>query len=149
MNTTDYRQTTNDQRLTPKQSVALSPFTVRLLCLWSLAFCLLALSGVEGWAPTAYAANYDIKEMTPEAREALAGRQTRYAELQQAKKSGATSENSDGYVNCAQNESLCSAENHDRQTIYRTIAEQNELGGAGLSQIQRAFAETIRERDEH
>lgn len=109
------------------------------ICLWSLVFSLLSAA--------AFAANYDIKEMTPEVREALAGRQTRYSELQQAKKSGGARENSQGYVDCFRNESLCSAENHDRQTIYRTIANQNGLGSAGLSQIQRAFAETIRERD--
>jgi|GEM_PF-3431837 len=99
------------------------------------------------WSFAAYAANYDIKEMTPAVRDALAGRQTRYSELQSAKRSGMAKENEQGYVDCSANSALCSAENHDRQVIYKTIAEQNDLGQAGLSQIQRAFAETIRERD--
>ena len=100
------------------------------------------------WAFAAYAANYDLKEKTPEIQQAIDGRQSRYTELQQAKQSGGARENNQGYVDCFRNESLCSAENHDRQTIYRAIADQNDLGPAGLSQIQRAFAETIRERDE-
>ncbi len=96
-------------------------------------------------AQTGFAANYDIKEMTPEVRDALAGRQTRYAQLQAAKRSGAVHETNNGLVTGA--EPLTSEENHDRMVIYQTIAQQNNLGQAGLSQIQRAFAETIRERD--
>lgn len=94
----------------------------------------------------AFAANYDIKQMTPEIKRAIEGRQNRYGELQAAKHSGQARENEQGYVDCSANQSLCSAENHDRQIIYRAIADQNELGSAGLSQVQRAFAETIRER---
>ena len=83
--------------------------------------------------------------MTPEVREALAGRQTRYSELQAAKRSGAISENNEGLV--SGNSDLARAENRDRLVIYQTIADQNNLGSAGLSQIKRTFAETIRERD--
>ena len=96
---------------------------------------------------TAFAENYDIKQMTPEVHQAINGRQTRYDELQSAKRSSVAKENVQGYVDCSANTALCSAENHDRQVIYKAIAEQNDLGQAGLSQIQRAFAETIRERD--
>jgi len=92
-----------------------------------------------------FAANYDIREMTPEVKNALAGRQSRYAELQAAKNNGAIRENNEGLV--SGNSGLVSAENNDRMVIYRTIAEQNNLGSAGLPQIQRAFAETIRERE--
>lgn len=106
-------------------------------CLLSIVICL--------WSFAAQAANYDIKEMTPEVREALAGRQTRYSELQAAKRSGAISENNEGLV--SGNSDLARAENRDRLVIYQTIADQNNLGSAGLSQIKRTFAETIRERD--
>ncbi len=99
------------------------------------------------WSASAYGASYDIKETTPEIQQAINGRQLRFTELQQAKQSGGARENSQGYVDCFRNESLCAAENHDRQTIYRAIADQNNLGKAGISQIQLAFAETIRERD--
>ena len=102
------------------------------------AFCL--VSSFSG-----FAGEYDIKQMTPEVREALAGRQSRYSELQTAKRSGAVSENGEGLV--SGNSPLVGAENHDRLVIYQTIADQNGLGSSGLSQIKRAFAETIRERD--
>ncbi|HCM42104.1 MAG TPA: DUF1318 domain-containing protein [Candidatus Omnitrophota bacterium] len=92
-----------------------------------------------------FAANYDIREMTPEIKNALSGRQARYAELQAAKNTGAIRENNEGLV--SGNFPLVSAENRDRMVIYRAIAEQNNLGSAGLPQIQRAFAETIRERE--
>ncbi len=110
-----------------------------LVLLWAIGYGL--------WAFAAYAASYDIKQMTPEVREALAGRQARYSELQAAKHSGAASENSEGLV--SGNSPLVSAENHDRLVIYQTIADQNGLGSSGLSQIKSAFAETIRERDSH
>ena len=93
----------------------------------------------------AYAGEYDIKQMTPEVREALAGRQSRYAELQAAKKSGAVSENDEGLV--SGNPELAGAENHDRLVIYQTIADQNNLGSGGLEIIKKTFAQTIRERD--
>lgn len=97
------------------------------------------------WSLASYAANYDIREMTPEVKNALSGRQARYADLQTAKQNGAIRENNEGLV--SGNSPLVSAENRDRMVIYRTIAEQNNLGSAGLPQIQRAFAETIRERE--
>ncbi len=139
--TTDYRLKTKDCGLQTKTKHK-KPKSLR-----SSVFGLLSLLVFSLQSFAAFAANYDIKEMTPQVREALAGRQSRYSELQQAKQSGGARENSNGYVDCFRNESLCSAENHDRQTIYRTIADQNGLGAAGLSQIQRAFAETIRERE--
>ena len=132
---TDYRQKTTDHR-----QIATSRFRIPITLLWSLVFGLCSF--------TAFAANYDLKEKTPEIQQAIDGRQSRYTELQQAKQSGGARENIQGYVDCFRNESLCSAENYDRQAIYRAIADQNNLGQAGLSQIQRAFAETIRERDE-
>ncbi len=110
---------------------------VLLLSLWSLVFGL--------WSLAAFAANYDIKEMTPEVREALAGRQSRHSALQVAKQSGAITENSEGLVSGSSE--LVNAENNDRLVIYQTIADQNELGAGGLAQIKAAFAETIRERD--
>lgn len=92
-----------------------------------------------------FAANYDIREMTPEVKNALAGRQSRYAELQAAKQSGAVRENNEGLV--SGNSGLVSAENNDRMVIYRTIAQQNNLGAEGLELVKKAFAETIRERE--
>jgi len=109
------------------------------------SFLLMCCVALGAWSVSAYAANYDIREMTPEIQQALSGRQSRYAELQSAKKSGAIQENNQGLV--SGNSALVNAENRDRMVIYRAIAEQNNLGSAGLPQIQRAFAETIRERE--
>ncbi len=92
-----------------------------------------------------FAANYDIREMTPEVKNALSGRQARYAELQSAKRAGAIQENNEGLV--SGNSPLVNPENRDRLVIYRAIADQNGLGAGGLDQIKRAFAETIRERE--
>lgn len=92
-----------------------------------------------------FAGEYDIKQMTPAVQQALSGRQSRYAELQASKQSGAVVENTEGLV--SGNSPLVNAENNDRLVIYQTIADQNGLGSSGLAQIKRAFAETIRERE--
>ena len=95
-------------------------------------------------------ANYDIKEMTPEVTQALNGRKARYQELQSAKAKGWIGESNQALVKALKNSSeafdIVSAENSDRQVIYRTIAEQHHLGAAGLSQVRVAFAETQRDR---
>jgi len=132
---TDYRLQTTDYRLKTIKSWD-SGLGIRVI-LFSLVFGL--------WSFSAFASNYDIKEMTPEVKNALSGRQARYAELQAAKNTGAIRENNEGLV--SGNFPLVSAENRDRMVIYRAIADQNNLGSAGLPQIQRAFAETIRERE--
>lgn len=125
----DYRLTTDDQRLTTKKIVSRFSFFVSLLCLWSVA---------------AFAATYDIKEMTPEIQAAISGRQARYAELQAAKQAGAIRETNDGLVSGA--EPLASAENRDRLVIYQAIANQNNLGPDGLAIVQKTFAEVHQER---
>lgn len=95
--------------------------------------------------PSVLAANYDIKQMTPEIKRAIEGRQSRYTELQVAKQAGTVRENSQGLV--SGNSGLVNAENKDRMVIYRAIVEQNNLGAAGLDLVQKTFAETIRERE--
>lgn len=93
-----------------------------------------------------FAANYDFKEMTPEIRQALKNRQSRYSELQGLKQAGVIGENNKGYVanlkeaNAAAG-TLASAENRDRRVIYEALAEQNALGNQGILQVQKAFAE--------
>lgn len=95
---------------------------------------------------TGFAANYDLKEITPAVQRALTGRQGRYADLQAAKQAGAVQENNQGLVSGA--EPISSAENKDRMVIYRAIVEQNNLGAGGLEVVQRTFAETIRAREQ-
>jgi len=99
-------------------------------------------------APLAWAGSYDIKEMTPEIQQSLSGRQARYAQLKQLKASGAIGENNQGYVEALSGEgnSVASAENADRRVIYSAIVQQNNLGGNGLAQVQKVFAEVQRDK---
>lgn len=91
------------------------------------------------------ATNYDYKTMTPEIQKALQNRQARYYQLQSLKKQSAVGENNKGYVTAlkedAATSTLVSAENRDRRVLYEALAEQNALGGNGLLEVQRAFAE--------
>ena len=96
------------------------------------------------------AGTYDIKHMTPAVEQALQGRETRYAQLQQLKASGAIGENNQGltYVLKPQPgaETISDAENADRLAIYTAIADQNKLGAAGLTEVKKVFAEVQREK---
>lgn len=112
----------------------------------SLMMCfLMLLFSLPVWAQ----AKYSIKKMTPEVQQALDSRRERYNELQQLKKSGDIGENNQGYVEAMSDKakSVANAENNDRKTIYRTIAEQNGLEGA-LDTIEEVFAKVQREKAE-
>ncbi len=97
-----------------------------------------------------FAGQYDIKQMTPAIEQALHGREMRYAQLQQLKASGAIGENHQGLTHVLKPqpgaETISEAENADRLVLYNAIADQNQLGGAGLSQIKKVFAEVQREK---
>ena len=101
-------------------------------------------------APLCLATNYDFKELTPEIKKALQDRQSRYAQIQALKREGAIGENNKGYVTDLQNNTraatLTADENRDRRIIYENLASQNNLGGNGLMEVQRAFAEVQRSR---
>ena len=101
------------------------------------------LLGTLTCAPLAWAGSYDIKEMTPEIKQSLANRQTRYGQLKQLKSEGSIGENNQGYVEALSGagNSVAGAENADRRVIYTAIAQQNNLGGSGLAQVQKVFAE--------
>lgn len=98
--------------------------------------------------PSGYTTQYDIKEMTPAVQNAISGRQARYTDIQSLKSSGVLGENNRGYVEVLQPSGnagmTAEAENRDRKTIYQTIAEQNNLGKAGIATIEAIFAEVIR-----
>lgn len=99
-------------------------------------------------APLVWAGSYDIKEMTGEIKNALSGRQDRYSQLKQLKSDGAAGENNQGYVEAlsAAAKSVANAENADRRVIYSAIVQQNNLGGSGLAQVQKVFAEVQRDK---
>jgi uncharacterized protein YdbL (DUF1318 family) len=109
--------------------------------------CALVL-GTLTCSPLAWAGAYDIKEMTPEIQQSLSGRQARYGQLKQLKSSGAIGENNEGYVEALSGpgNSVASAENADRRVIYSAIVQQNNLGGSGLAQVQKVFAEVQRDK---
>ena len=90
---------------------------------------------------------YKIKTMTPELRKALDQRRQRYKKLEQMKNLGHVGETHDGYVAQLSGgdevEALVEEENEDRETIYRTIAEQNNLGSS-IGVIEEIFARNQR-----
>jgi uncharacterized protein YdbL (DUF1318 family) len=94
-------------------------------------------------------AQYDIKTMTPEVQKALEGRKSRYSDLKALKASGAVGENNKGYVEVLNGDAgaqqLVQAENADREAIYKTIAQQNDLGDA-LNVIEETFAKVQRDK---
>lgn len=100
--------------------------------------------------PHAFAAQYDIKEMTPSIQQALAGRQSRYDPLQAFKSQGLVGENHSGYVEAlgdsGEVQGLVAQENTDRRVIYQAIVEQNGLGPEGAKQVEAVFAEVQRNR---
>lgn len=95
-----------------------------------------------------FAAQYDLKTMTPQISQALKNRQARYPQLQQMKKAGLVGENNQGYVEslAQQTNTIVSAENADRRIIYQALVDQNSLGPNGMREVQRAFAEVQREK---
>ena len=127
--------------LNPKEG-----FTMRKLYTLGLAVSLMILTTV----PLCFAADYDFKELTPEIKKALQERQARYTEIQNLKREGMIGENNKGYVTGLQNSSrvgsITAAENRDRRIIYEALATQNKLGGNGLLEVQKAFAEVQHEK---
>lgn len=99
--------------------------------------------------PILYAAqNYDLKEITPEVRQAIENRKARYGELARFKQQGLVGETNGGYAevigDSGEAGAIVAGENQDRRMIYETIASQNDLGPAGLSEVHRIFAEVQR-----
>ena len=98
----------------------------------------------------AEAAQYDLKNMTPVVEQAIAGRQSRYDELQSLKTRGDVGENNRGYVevlnSSVEAQNLVNLENQDRKVIYQTIADQNNLGPSGFAVIETVFGEVQREK---
>lgn len=96
----------------------------------------------------AYAAAYDLKEMTPEVERAFSGRQSRYSQLQELKSQNKIGEGNRGYLKSFSSEepSILKAENADRKTIYKAIVDQNGLGASGMAQVEAVFAEVQRDK---
>lgn len=124
-----------------KGDAAMKPISFFLVCLLGIVFAM---------TPCGAAADYDFKDVTPEIKNALQNRQTRYYQLQTLKQEGVIGENNKGYVTAlggtAATASMTADENQDRRIIYEALAEQNKLGNTGLLEVQKAFAEVQREK---
>ena len=98
----------------------------------------------------AWAARYDIKQMTPEVQQALDNRKARYDEIQALKSAGRIGEDNRGYVRALNEPETAvpavAAENNDRQAIYSAIVNQNGLGPEGMRQVEAVFGEVQREK---
>ncbi|MCM8812102.1 MAG: YdbL family protein [Candidatus Omnitrophica bacterium] len=102
--------------------------------------------------PSAWAASPQLKFMTPEAQRAIDSRRDRYKQLKEYKMKGWVGENNQGLVSALVSTpevtALVEQENRDRELIYRTIIEQNNLPGDAMATVKAAFAQEQRERAE-
>ncbi len=93
---------------------------------------------------------YDLKEITPAIQKALENRKGRYDQLRAFKDLGIIGENNRGYVELLKDnkeaKALAEAENKDRQLIYSSIVEQNQLPQESLATIEKVFAQVQREK---
>ena len=113
---------------------------LRGICAFFLALVLVS--------PRAFAASYDLKEMTPAVKQAIENRKVRYAELEALKRQGSIGEDNQGLVKVLKDlpssGPVALAENYDREVIYQAIVEQNGLGPEGPDQVHAVFAEVQR-----
>ena len=117
---------------------------MRRIAMWGTGLGALAIAGIAAAGP------YDLKEITPAVKEALAGRQARYDTLTQLKAPGAVGEDNHGHVARLSGgdevAGIVAAENADRETIYAAIVQQNGLPADAIDTVRQVFAETQRNR---
>lgn len=110
----------------------------------------IVLSAIAMVSPSVFAGPYDLKEMTPTVEQALKNRQARYLQLQSLKQKGVVGEDNKGFVadleRDPQSAAMASSENRDRRIIYQALVDQNRLGPAGMTEVQRVFAEVQRDK---
>lgn len=103
----------------------------------------------------AYAQTTQIKYLTPEIKEAIEKRKSRYPQIEELLNEGAIGENNQGLLEIREKsdilaseelKNIISEENNDRMFIYQSILEQNNLPQEVLRDIQRAFAKERQER---
>lgn len=100
----------------------------------------------------AWAETPQLKYTTPEVQRALDSRRDRFQQLKDYKAKGLVGEDNEGHVKAFPSDpdlkGLVDAENQDRETIYRTIVEQNNLAPDAIAAIRSTFAEVQREKAE-
>ena len=96
-----------------------------------------------------YAADYSLREITPQVQAALDARKERFSRLNELKAKGIIGENNQGYVSALEEnnaaEKLADAENQNRRVVYKAIATQNGLKGK-IDIIEKVFAQIKREK---
>lgn len=122
----------------------------RRVVIFSFISALCALSVFTAPPAVTAQSKYSIKEMTPEVQAALDNRRNRYEVLRSLKQQGVVGENNKGYVELlaadnAEAAAVVKEENADRQIIYTTIAQQNNLEDS-LSTIEQVFAQVQRDK---
>jgi len=95
------------------------------------------------------AAEYNLKQMTPQVEQALLNRKARFSLLESYKARGVIGENNRGYVELLSSDPQASdvvrEENRDRKVIYQTIAEQNGIASQ-MDVIEKVFAQVQHEK---
>lgn len=113
----------------------------------SILFLAIFLGGL------AFAADYNLRQITPAIQQALDGRRERYGLLEQLKDQGKIGEGRDGLVvnltGDPEADAVADRENHDRNVIYNAIVEQNNLPETEIHTVMRVFAETQRSKAKH
>ncbi len=106
--------------------------------------------GIIALGTTVSAAQYDLKEITPEVQQAIEGRRSRYDDLNTLKSQGKLGENNQGLVEAingdTESKRIAQAENANRLVIYQAIVQQNQLGNEGLALVKEAFASVLRDK---
>jgi uncharacterized protein YdbL (DUF1318 family) len=94
-----------------------------------------------------------IKVQTPELVKAIAARRERFHVLREWKTRGCIGETNQGLLEARPGEGcsaevsrLIGAENADRDYIYRTLMEQNEIPASDAPRVRAAFAKAHRDR---
>jgi hypothetical protein len=107
------------------------------------------LLGSLALTTTPVSAQYELKEITPSVKSALDRRKNRFESLEALKADGTIGENNKGYVSVLkENEEaadLAEMENMDRKTIYKAVAEQNNIVSE-MAVIESTFAKVQREK---
>jgi uncharacterized protein YdbL (DUF1318 family) len=95
----------------------------------------------------------DIKVQTPELMRAINSRRGRVGEIDQLKARGCVGETNRGLIEARPGQGcpgtvgqLVSAENADREFIYRTLMQQNNIPASDAARVHAAFAKANRDR---
>ncbi len=116
--------------------------------LWAIMVCF-ALCAFCFCPSNSYAAEYNLKQMTPAVEQALLDRKARFDQLEAYKAKGVIGENNRGYVELFSSDEkaaeIVKGENADRRTIYQAIAEQNGIASQ-LEMIEKVFAQVQQEK---